>query len=247
VGRPEFLDFATPVDAAFASATELVVEVDLASISQRELAQQMSRYVMLSAGESLRDRISPATYAALADRVAESGMSMDAIERMKPWAAATVLEMSQFAAAGLEEAYGVDRYFVEKAQGRLAIRGLETFESQSQAFDGLSWDLQELMLADSIAGMDEDPGDVVDAWARGDEAALTRQIMEPLEIDPRYGPFYEAVFFARNETMAADLEILARDGRKRFVVVGAGHLLGPRGIPALLSARGFRVERVPDR
>jgi len=29
-----------------------------------------------------------------------------------------------------------------------------------------------------------------------------------------------------------------------FVVVGVGHMIGPRGIPALLAAQGFRVERI---
>jgi uncharacterized protein YbaP (TraB family) len=27
-----------------------------------------------------------------------------------------------------------------------------------------------------------------------------------------------------------------------FITVGAGHLLGPKGVPALLRAKGYRVE-----
>ena len=44
--------------------------------------------------------------------------------------------------------------------------------------------------------------------------------------------------------MAARLVELAGDGQTRFVVLGAGHMLGAQGIPALLAAQGFVVERV---
>ncbi|MFQ5418658.1 MAG: TraB/GumN family protein [Myxococcota bacterium] len=55
------------------------------------------------------------------------------------------------------------------------------------------------------------------------------------------------MIFARNEVMADQLVALAGNGRRRLVVLGVGHLVGPRGIPELLAARGFRVERVPRR
>ena len=42
--------------------------------------------------------------------------------------------------------------------------------------------------------------------------------------------------------MAARIAELARDGRTRLMVVGAAHMLGDRGIPALLEGRGFEVE-----
>jgi uncharacterized protein YbaP (TraB family) len=44
--------------------------------------------------------------------------------------------------------------------------------------------------------------------------------------------------------MTQRLASLSRDGRLRFAVVGVAHLVGERGIPALLLDYGFRVERV---
>ena len=44
--------------------------------------------------------------------------------------------------------------------------------------------------------------------------------------------------------MANRLAELGGDGKTRFVVLGAGHLVGDRGLPALLSRRGYRVSRV---
>jgi uncharacterized protein YbaP (TraB family) len=44
--------------------------------------------------------------------------------------------------------------------------------------------------------------------------------------------------------MAGRLHQFAKDGKTRFVVVGAGHLVGDQGIPTLLAERGWQVERV---
>ena len=52
-----------------------------------------------------------------------------------------------------------------------------------------------------------------------------------------------AIFGRRNERMTDKLvELLSRDGES-FVAVGAGHLVGPEGIPTLLKSRGFSVVR----
>jgi len=247
VGRPDSLALGPAIRRAYESAEELVVEIDLSTLTPSEMVARAFEYVMLPPGETLRDRISPATFAALEERLRESQLSIEAVERLKPWAVTTMLAMAQFSEAGLEEEYGVDRYFIARAAGERPIRGLETLESQWKVFDSLAPEVQEMMLADTLARMDEDAGALIDAWVRGDEAALTRILFEPLEMAPQYAPFYEAVFFARNESMTDKLVSLSGDGKDRFVVLGTGHMLGPRGIPALLAARGFRVERVSGR
>ena len=38
-------------------------------------------------------------------------------------------------------------------------------------------------------------------------------------------------------------DILASN-EEAMAVVGAGHLIGPEGVPTLLAARGYKVERV---
>ena len=122
---------------------------------------------------------------------------------------------------------------------------IETHWLTEQA--GMSEEEQDLMLRDTLQRIDEvaeETDALIDSWSRGDVDGFAEEIFAPLREDSDFEPLYEKLFFQRNEAMADQLAALARDGRTRFVVVGAGHMVGARGIPRLLAKRGFQVERV---
>lgn len=248
LGRSGSHDFGPAIEAAFADSDELVVEVDLSRLSAQEIAAQSAPYLELPDGTMLRDELPPETWAKLEAYFRSRGAAIASVERLKPWAVSTVITVMQFQAAGMKDEYGIDRHFIDDAdRARRPIRGLETLQSQLEALDGLSPRIQALMLEDALARVEDDPGALVTAWEEGDEARLIEQLFAPLEENPEFREFYEAIFFRRNEQMAARLADLVRDGRNRFVVLGAAHMLDQRGIPALLRTRGFRVERVSGR
>ncbi len=83
---------------------------------------------------------------------------------------------------------------------------------------------------------------LVDAWMRGDDAGITRTI-----IDEVRGPFpalYRTLFVTRNEAWAAAIAQMLRGSGVKFIAVGAGHLAGPDSVEAMLKRRGIAVERV---
>jgi uncharacterized protein YbaP (TraB family) len=55
---------------------------------------------------------------------------------------------------------------------------------------------------------------------------------------------YARVVDGRNPGMAEAIARQLRQGRSLFVAVGALHLVGPQGLPALLAAQGFQVQPV---
>jgi uncharacterized protein len=113
--------------------------------------------------------------------------------------------------------------------------------------DGLSLELQELMLKDTLLRIDELEGNtrkLMEAWSSGDEAELERQVFAPLAEVPALEAYYDALIWQRNASMAARLVELASDGQTRFVVLGAGHMVGAKGIPARLAEQGFAVDRI---
>ncbi len=84
--------------------------------------------------------------------------------------------------------------------------------------------------------------DTRNAWRRGDDEALARILLGRID-DPEFAEFYERSLFDRSQRMADRIAALSGDGKTRLVVVGAAHMLGDRGIPALLLARGFEVRK----
>jgi hypothetical protein len=48
----------------------------------------------------------------------------------------------------------------------------------------------------------------------------------------------------RNAGMAGRIEGYLKSGETVFIAVGMLHLLGEKGLPALLRKRGYRVEKV---
>ena len=86
---------------------------------------------------------------------------------------------------------------------------------------------------------------VVDAWRKGDADRLEAEIFSDLADDPSLEPYFENLYFRRNREMALQIGLLVDEGGRWFVAVGAAHMVGASGLPSLLSASGYEVERVP--
>jgi uncharacterized protein YbaP (TraB family) len=249
MGTPAMQNLGPVVSDAFGRTEELVVEVDLSSLDPVETAVLMHRHGSFVDGVQLRDVIRPETHALLIEYLEERALSPAAFETMMPWLVATMVAVMGFEDAGLDGRLGVDQAFIDQA-GEKPIVPLETFESQLAMLSGLDWEIQDLMLEDSLLKSGEmalQSAMIVESWRLGDEAELERILFEDLESTPALEPLYQVMFYDRNVRMTRLLVELSGDGIPRFVVLGAGHMVGSRGVPALLAAEGFRVEQIGGR
>jgi hypothetical protein len=245
-GRP--LALTPTLEAALARSEELVVEVDLAEVTPARVMGFLERHGTLAPAEDLSSRVGPETLALLREFIAERDLDPAGVERLEPWAIALLVIEGALREAGYEGAYGVDQWFLARARDSgKRIVGLESVEFQLGLLSGLSREHAERLLRETLLASRAGGGGVthveaiLDAWERGDAAALEDLAHAELADDPSLAPFYEATYFARNESMRDALVRLLADGRTRFCVVGAGHLVGERGIPALLARDGWRV------
>ena len=69
-------------------------------------------------------------------------------------------------------------------------------------------------------------------------------ITEPLLERPELRPVFVKMFDERNEEMAKKIEPFLKGDQPVFVVVGAGHLIGNKGIVKLLEKKGYHLEQV---
>ena len=86
---------------------------------------------------------------------------------------------------------------------------------------------------------------LIDAWRKGDADRIEAEVFAGMGRDPALAPFFEAIYFERNRHMASGIARIVDGGGLSFVAIGAAHVVGDRGVPALLSAQGYVVRRLP--
>lgn len=239
------LELGPRVDHDFGRADELVVEVDLSGLTTEDLVRATQRYGVVAPPQSLRSLVSDDTWAHLTAYLEKHRQPLAPFEALAPWLVALQIGSLELASLGFDPELGVDVMLVQRAASAgKPVVGLETLDEQLAVLSGLAPEVQELMLRDVLVHSQEfrqEVQDMVDAWEHGDDARLQQLVFRSLDEEPGLADYYEQVVFERNRRMADRLAALARDGKERFVVVGAAHMLGDRGLPRLLDARGFDV------
>jgi uncharacterized protein YbaP (TraB family) len=65
-----------------------------------------------------------------------------------------------------------------------------------------------------------------------------------IRLDPQLSSVYGKMIDERNRKMALRIEEFLGAGEDYFVIVGAGHLVGDQGIPAILQRKGYSIEQL---
>lgn len=193
----------------------------------------------------IADRIAPGRRPALAAALAAGGLDAADVDSKKSWAAAFIIAGAPNAARGITRENGVEATLSAAFVARhRPSGGLETAIDQFGVFNDLSEAAQRVLLdraIDSATGGSADYQATLAAWAAGDE----RRIAATIDPAFRAAPEIEAqVVKARNTNWAGKITArMAKPGRV-LVAVGVGHLVGADSLPAMLRARGLKVERV---
>lgn len=160
---------------------------------------------------------------------------------------AIMLLLGQFSAqeAGLDVRYGVETTLSSQFnQESKPIIGLESAESQLMLFETLPAETQRHLLSQSLVKSGTAKAEVdalLASWVKGDMEALENRINADLKASP---DAYGALITQRNRRWAAWAVKQMNEAGVVFVAVGAGHLVGPEGLPSLLEQQGFKVERL---
>ncbi len=249
IGPPGGWAYPPAIERAFERSSALWVEAEPEEISGEHMQLLVARYGMLPLGMRLRDRVSPETWHLLQRELARSTLPVEAADRMQPWLVGNLLVAEATRRLGLSPRGGVDIGFAERA-GKRSVMALESAEYQLSLLASLPEDLQEFTLRDALVRYDEIElyvSQLVDTWRVGDEAGLDALFFGGYGDEPDVEAFYEVFIYRRNREMAEQLGVLLEAEQHRgeavFVVVGTGHLIGPRGIPALLADRGYEVSQ----
>ena len=93
------------------------------------------------------------------------------------------------------------------------------------------------------AALGESVETLITAWRHGDTATLERELLSELE---QQADLYNALIVERNRRWADTMKEWLDDKEDYLVVVGALHLVGDDGVPALLEQAGFEIEQLEE-
>ena len=228
----------------FLASRSVMMEMEAKPQDGARLAQA----AQLPAGESLRARLGPKTWEMLAARFAGT-IPERVLDRLKPWMPAVMLGVAELELVIAKRRPGGDSHRMDvelmeaaRAQGK-PVLFLETIDQQIDIFESIPEPEQIRELTQSLSqDSSEQAEQLLDAFAAGDEAQLEEALFNDQELSDAPG-FFEAVLFARNDRWLPVIEREHASGGV-FVAVGAGHLLGERGLIRALRDRGYQVRRV---
>ena len=239
---PRGLAWKTPaIDRAVERSRMLVLEI-VDPADERAARAAFERLAKTPGQPPLAARVAPELHDELRAALAETRLSTRRFAALEDWAAALTLSFALEASDGYDPENGADRALLKLA-GKRPVVGLETLEGQLGLFDALSPREQRALLEAVVAEAGDEAASrrLIQAWAQGDIAALDREAHDGMLADPR---LRETLLVARNRAWAKQAAALLRAGKRPFVAVGAAHVVGTDGLPALLGAQGFELKRV---
>ena len=189
----------------------------------------------------LSEKLSPEVLAKLEARMAEIGVPAAMTEPMQPWMAAITLPTVQLMQSGYRADQGVETVLQTRDDG-LGQRSFETMEQQLRFFADMPEEQQIAMLEETLDDMEsgtEQLDRMAEAWRTGDVRTLEDEFIDGMD---GYPELYELLIVNRNRDWAEQLDAELKGTGVDFVAVGAGHLIGPDSVPAMLASKGYDVK-----
>lgn len=225
-----------PVAQAWDQADTIIVEI--AALNDDAATARVFQSLAHTPGlPPLDARVAPQNRAKLAKALADAHAKPTDFNDTESWAAALML--AREGAQG-DPAHGIDRAVLAQAGGKRIVE-LEGAGAQLAIFDRLPESAQRRLLDEALTDDQQAPVDLAAAWKTGDIAALSRETRRGILADP---VLREALYTGRNRAWAGTIAQDLAKGAHPFIAVGAAHMAGPDGLPAMLSARGYRVTRL---
>lgn len=241
---PKGLEWRRPaLDQALTKSDRLVMEIG-GEIDAGEVAQLLERLGQTPGLPLPADRATQAARPAVSQAFDKLDLKQNRFTNTESWAVALQLAGAASAKAGVSSEQGVEQALRNLA-GAKPVVGLETIEGQFRLFDALPLPQQTRLLertASEIVSNRDEERDLMRLWLAGNEEAIAREVSSGLLADPE---LRRVLLTDRNTQWVGQIEQMTAKGAKPFIAVGAAHVAGPDGLPAMFARKGWQVRRLP--
>lgn len=249
LATPDIYPLHQIIEESFDKADILVLEADIGKGADKSVMELLKNVGYYQEGQTLKENLSPENYELISEKLKERGYDLSLFDMYKPWFLALTIMPVEMMKMGFYPAYGIDMYFMKKANDRsMEVMELEGIEYQLRLFDSFPVELQEMFLVNSLIEMDamkEGMENMIEYWKSGDKENLYQYLFDTIDKEPALAKFYEKLNDERNIEMAKKINEYFQDDNIYFIVVGALHLIGDKGIIHLLEDKGYETKQLP--
>jgi uncharacterized protein len=233
------------IDEAYEDAGKVIMELDMDDIDPVQAQSLLTELGLIHDDRSLSDLMGPEPYAEAAALASSADIPLAMLVKSEPWLAAITVEQLMLSRIGFNPLYGIEHHFMEKAGAdEKEILGLETVEEQLRFLDSMSLESQRALLLQSLkesVDIQKIMDELVEAWRHGDIAFMQHNMLDEMK---QYPELYRTIVVDRNRNWLGKVQELLDDDEDYLIVVGALHLIGEDGLPALLAEQGLEVRQL---
>ncbi len=244
--KKEIYPLRQEIENAFDQSDILVVEANVNDVGKADVQKLMER-ALFPPDDTLEKHLSRDSYERVKKEIGGLGIPPELINKQRPWFLSMSIVALESIKLGLDPKLGIDMHFLSKAEGKKKILELESLDYQIGVLSGFSDGDQELFLLYTLKDlniMEKELDKMIGAWTSGDTKAMESLMTKGVVEDERLSSIYEKLVYERNRKMTSKIENFLKTKETYFVIVGAGHLVGSRGIVELLKRDGYRVEQL---
>lgn len=246
LGRSDMYPLPKHIEKAFEKSDYLGLEINVENVNPFEIMNLLT----YKGDTVLADMISKENYDQLVAIFKQAGLPEIGFSKLKPFAAAMTAEQMQYKSIGMGQESGIDFYFLNKAKkAKKEIIELESIAFQMSVFsefDKISDPYIKYTLSKSPENdADHDIVELIEAWKSGDEDKIVKIINKTPDDFPQLKTLMEKLLDDRNITMSAKIQEYLQKGGTYFVVVGAAHIVGEKGIVDILKKDNkLKIQRI---
>ena len=235
---------AKEINKAYSVSPEVVFETDMGAMLDPAVQARMLSMGLYPEGQSLLQNISGDMRIALQKRMADLGLPMEQFARFKPWFLALTITTLELQRLGFSPANGIDVHYYGRARSdEKKIGFFEPIDYQLDLLGNMSADDQKAFLGQTLKDLEiaaEMADDMMRYWQKGQADKLYSLLFKSFK---DYPGIEDRLLLQRNKDWVEKIEAMLGEPENIFIVVGAGHLVGPQSVIALLKQKGYKVKQ----
>ena len=235
---------AKEINQAYRVSPKVVFETDIGGMLDPAVQARMLSMGLYPEGQSLLQNISGDMRIALQKRMTDLGLPMETFVRFKPWFLAVTLTTLELQRLGFSPLNGIDVHYYGRAlSDEKKIDFFEPIDYQLDLLGDMSDEDQNAFLGQTLKDLEiaaEMADDMMRYWQKGQVDKLYSLLFKSFE---DYPEIEDRLLLQRNKDWVKKIETMLGEPENVFIVVGAGHLVGPQSVVALLKQKGYKVKQ----